>query len=46
MCGGSVPGGTTQMNVPDDEANEILSAVITRFHELAGTSGDGKFISF
>ena len=41
MCGGPPVGGTTGMQNPDDEANQILATVKDQFHEKAGTSGEG-----
>ena len=35
-------GGTTGMQSPDDEANQVLASVKDQLHEKAGTSGEGE----
>ena len=35
-------GGTSGMQSPDDEANQVLASVKDQLHEKAGTSGEGE----
>ena len=35
-------GGTSGVQSPDDEANQVLASVKDQLHEKAGTSGEGE----